>query len=123
MTIHQPDRTIGGRTNDERARDAGAALFEYADGVFHHPSGEEIQTALQDLMCDLHHFLAAMGFERPKAAMKEALRNGAGNYDDESFGGEPHLDDEDEVEPPFAAAPWCDPESWMAYFREEVYDA
>lgn len=121
-TKHQPDRVVGGRSNDERAYDAGAALFEYGSRVYYSRHGEAIETALQDLFTDLHHFVAAMGFEDPIATMKEALKNGCGNYNDEAFEGEPHMDDEHSEEPPFAEEPWCAPEDWMIYYRRRLWE-
>jgi hypothetical protein len=113
MTKHQPDRRIGGRTNGERAQEGGDALLAFADTQYHHQSGEEIPTALADLMCSLLHYLASMGFD-PMETLADAVKNGEGHYLDESVY-EPHEreDDEEYGEPPFAEHPAYDPEDWM----------
>lgn len=116
MTKHQPDRRVGGRTNAERAEDGGNALLWFAQTQYNHPTGEEIPTALGDLVCSLMHYLAAMGFD-PLPTMEEAMQNGAGNYYDESEG-EPHESEDGEEtddEPPFAEEPLYDPEEWMIH--------
>lgn len=117
-TKHQPLRTVGGVTNAERAQQGGDALLAFAETQYHHDLGEEIPTALGDLMCDLSHYLASMGFEDPVQTLQEAVRNGEGHYEDETVN-EPHEGEDGEYaeEPPFADAPLYDPAEWMRHQR------
>jgi hypothetical protein len=114
-TEHQPDRMTGGVTNAERAEDGGDALLRFARGQYHHPSGEDITTALGDLFCSLLHFLGSMGYDSPVITMREALKEGQAHYRAETYGGEPPEDEDgrEVEEPPFASDPVCDPDRWM----------
>ncbi len=118
-TTHQPLRTVGGITNAERAQQGGDALLAFAVTQYHHESGEEIPTALGDLMCSLLHYLASMGFDDPVRALQKAMHDGEGHYVDETVN-EPHEDAFGEIatkEPPFADAPLYDPAEWMRHQR------
>lgn len=112
-TKHQPDRTVGGMTNGERAKKAGAALYFYARSGSYGPGCDGISTTLGDFVCDMMHFLSSMGYD-PEIAMREALDNGEFHYSAETFGGDPH---EGPAEPPFVSEPAVDPEFWYAQFE------
>ena len=116
-TIHQPERTIGGVTNAERAKSGGRALAQFAKTQYGY--GEDIETVMTDLMCNLMHFAASMGVSDPLDFVMDAVTTGEGHYRAEATD-EPHEGEDGELasEPPFATDPACDPSEWMKYYGE-----
>jgi hypothetical protein len=107
-TIHQPERLVGGVTNQERADWALETIRTFGGLVYNDGNGEDLTTAAGDLIGNMMHLAASAGLD-PKKFLADALEAAIDHYDAEAHG-EPH---EGESPAEFLQEPTLDPDNWL----------